>query len=79
MTIQHILAMKSESGEILLSDKSDDFMASFKGGKWIADDVFECADLEENFWHIRDNTEVLRLIAEAKTVLSQTETKAKAG
>lgn len=69
MTIKYILAMKSEDGEILLGDQTDDFMASFKDGRWIADDIFEFYDLEENFWHIQDDAEIHRLMAEARAAL----------
>ncbi len=71
MTIKHILAMRSDDGEISLFDESDKFMASFKDGQWIADDVFEFRDIEENFYHITDDAEVMRIIAEARSVLGR--------
>lgn len=66
MSIENLLAMQSDSGEILVSDKSDDFIASFRNGEWIADDVFEMEDLAENFYHILDETEVLNLLQVAR-------------
>lgn len=71
MTIKHILAMRSDDGEISLFDESDKFMASFNDGQWIADDVFEFRDIEENFYHITDDAEVMRIIAEARSVLGR--------
>lgn len=81
MTTEHILAMRSKNGDILLSDSKARFMASYKidKGLWIADDVFESSDLEYNFSHIDDDAEILRLIAEAIEALEQAEKKAKAG
>ena len=79
MSIDHVLAMKSENHEVLLFDESDEFQASFKNGGLIAGDVFEYTDLQENFWHIQDNNEVLRLLAEARASLGGTLKKAKAG
>jgi hypothetical protein len=72
VTIKHILAMRSDDGEISLYDETDHFMASFKDGKWVADDVFEFKDIEENFYHITDDAEVLRIIAEARSILGRT-------
>ena len=80
-TTKHILAMRSKNGDILLSDSKARFMASYKKdrGLWIADDVFECSDLEYNFSHIDDDAEVLRLMAEARVALGQPSKEAKAG
>lgn len=80
MDTEHILAMKSAgTGNIHLFDETDDFMASFYKGKWIADTVFDYADLQENFDHMTDDDEILRLLAEARAALGREEKKAKAG
>ena len=62
--------MKSDTGEISLFDDTDNFMASYKGGKWIADSVFEFRDIEQNFYHIEAADEVLQIMAEARKVLA---------
>lgn len=71
MTIKHILAMRSNDGEISLYDETDHFMASYKDGQWIGDDVFEFKDIEENFYHITDDLEVMRIISEARSILGR--------
>ena len=71
MTIKHILAMKSDSGELSLYDQTDDFSASFKGGEWINDSVFEFRDLEQNFFHIDDDSEIRQIMNEARSALGK--------
>ena len=65
--MHHILAMKSSSGEILIADQTDNFCASFRDGKWIADDIFGSEELFENFQHIQDEEESMRILAEARS------------
>lgn len=69
--IKHILAMRSDTGELSLFDETDNFMASYRGGKWIADDVFEMRDIEQNFYHIEDDKEVLKIMDEARKILGK--------
>ena len=69
--IEHIFAVSSDKGEILLYDATDKFIASLQNGAWFTGDVFHYLDLEENFFHIKDDDEVLRLLAEAREALRQ--------
>ncbi len=71
MSTEHILAMRSEYGEIYLYDETDSFFASFKNGKWVADLIFSADDLIDNFIHLGDDNEIERLLAEARTVLGK--------
>ncbi len=70
-TTKHILAMRSERGEISLFDRIDYFMASFKDGKWVADDIFDFDDVWENFRHLTDDQEIIQIMAEARAALGQ--------
>lgn len=74
MSTEHILAMRSEQGEIHLFDESDNFMADFKEGKWFCGTIFNFDDIWDNFEHISDDREVLRLLAEARAALDHTST-----
>jgi hypothetical protein len=71
MIIKHILAMKSAKGQILLFDREDEFIASFKDSQWLPYDVFEFDDLEYNFVHLENEKEILGLMEEARAALSQ--------
>jgi len=75
MDTEHILAMKSDSGNIHMFDETDDFIACFCDGKWVRRTVFSYSDLQENFRHMTDDAEILRLLAEARAALAQDSTK----
>lgn len=80
MNTEHILAMKSAAtGNIHLFDETDDFIASFHKGKWIPETLFDYADLQENFDHMTDDDEIMRLLAEARAALGQPLREARAG
>lgn len=71
---EHLSASRADDGRISVYDESDDFMASFVDGKWVADQLFRWTDLEENFKLIYDEDEVIRLIAEARAALKEAKT-----
>ncbi len=70
-TTKHILAMRSAHGEISLFDTFDKFMASFKDGKWINDDIFNFDDVWDNFEHMTDDDEIIKIMGEARSALGQ--------
>lgn len=71
---EHLSASRADDGRISVYDESDEFMASFLDGKWIADQLFRWTDLEDNFKLIYDEDEVIRLIAEARAALKESKT-----
>ncbi|MCA9805678.1 MAG: hypothetical protein KC777_27090 [Cyanobacteria bacterium HKST-UBA02] len=64
-----VLLQKSDSGEICLYDRRDNFHASFKNGTWVNDLVFQSYELEE-FNLISDQKEIETVLAEARTALN---------
>lgn len=64
----------SDDGRIFVFDGRDDFMASFSGGRWVADQLFVWADLEENFNQPENEAEILRILTEARIALGQPST-----
>ncbi len=71
MKMDHVLAMRSPDGEILIADQTDNFSASFRDSKWRYGDIFDSEDLFENFRHIEDDDEVLRILKEARSTLTR--------
>jgi len=65
-----VLLQKSDSGEICLYDRRDNFHASFKNGTWVNDVLFQSYELEE-FNLINDQREIETILAEARSALSQ--------
>lgn len=65
-----VLLQKSDSGEICLYDRRDNFHASFKNGAWVNDVLFQSYELEE-FNLINDQKEIETILAEARTALNQ--------
>lgn len=68
--MKNVLVQKSQRGDIALFDARDDFMASFKNGKWIDDSVFQPMELED-FTIIEDDDEVSRILEQARSMLGQ--------
>lgn len=66
--LKHILARRSKNGEISIFDETDNFLASFRDGHWIADDVFQYSDFD-HFTVIEDENEISKLITEARAAL----------
>ncbi len=79
MDTEHILAMRSHKDEILLFDETDKFKASFQNGKWIDATTFNFDDLWDNFDHMTNDDEIMRLMEEARAALGQPLKQAKAG
>lgn len=67
--IRHLQVLRSEEGKISLFDRTDNFIASYAGGVWVADDVFEFIELEQ-FSQV-DDSEALRLLSEARMALNR--------
>lgn len=70
MLADKVLLQRSDRGEIGLYDSRDKFHASFKNGQWINTLVFQDHELEE-FTLIRDDSEIDRVLAEARAVLNR--------
>lgn len=68
--VDHITASRSDAGDIFLFDSTDDFTASYKNGMWVNDQEFEFWELDELFYDITDDSEVLKLITEARSAVS---------
>lgn len=66
--LQKILVRKSDEGEISIFDETDNFLASYKDGKWVADDVFQYSDFDK-FTVITNEQEIAKLAAEARSAL----------
>lgn len=66
--LQNMLTRRSDKGEISIFDETDNFLDSFKAGKWIADDLFQYSNFD-NFIVIVDEHEISRLAAEARAAL----------
>lgn len=71
--VQNILVRRSDKGEISIFDEFDNFLASYKDGKWIADDVFQYSDFD-SFTVVEDNLEIERIAQEAMATLGQAPT-----
>jgi len=69
--IEQVNASRSDDGRISLYDDRDGFMASFQNGKWVDDQVFRWTDLDTNFSVIYDESEILKLLTEARAALQQ--------
>lgn len=69
MAIRHILASRSDDGRIYLFDSKDKFSASYKDGNWVSGQIFQFWETDEFFYDITDDTEVLKIIAEARLAL----------
>lgn len=68
--LNHVLIRKSERGDICLFDERDNLVASYKNGKWIADDVFEYDDFD-HFTVVTDEAEIEKLSADARRELNK--------
>ncbi|MBA3992557.1 MAG: hypothetical protein C0469_03450 [Cyanobacteria bacterium DS2.3.42] len=68
--MKDVLMQRSEKGEIAIYDRRDKFLASFKNGQWIGDDVFNFYELEE-FTVLYDDNEIVQVLAEARAALNQ--------
>lgn len=71
MSTSQVLALKSEKGEILLFDDTDSFLASFKNGSWVATDLFQFDDIEDNFSPVVDSQEIESLFKAARAALNK--------
>jgi hypothetical protein len=64
-----VLIRVSDEGEVSVFDGRDAFMASFRGGKWVDDLLFNSYELEE-FTILEDESEIARVLEEARNVLN---------
>lgn len=65
-----VILQRSENGQIHVFDRRDDFIASFKDGKWVGDLLFNSYELEE-FDLIEDEAEIEHVLAMARAALNQ--------
>jgi hypothetical protein len=65
-----VLIRRSDRGEISIYDRRDDFLASFKNGKWVDTDIFSSYELEE-FIILEDESEIASVLNEARTALDK--------
>jgi len=65
-----VLIRVSDKGDISVFDSRDDFTASFKGGHWINDLIFQFTELEE-FTIVEEEQEVVRILNEARSALGK--------
>lgn len=72
--LQNILVRRSNKGKIAIFDEVDNFLASYKDGKWIADDVFQYSDFDD-FTVVEDEHEISKLATEARNALGLLPTK----
>jgi hypothetical protein len=69
MLLDSVLLRRSDAGEVSLYDERDNFHASFKDGKWQFHCLFTDYELDD-FTIIEDETEIARMLAEARAALN---------
>jgi hypothetical protein len=68
--VKNVNVRKSDKAEISVFDRRDDFLASFRDGKWVADDLFEDWEYKE-FTILEDDNEITSLMFEARKALNK--------
>lgn len=67
--LEQISVCKSDDGRISVFDQRDNFMASFVDGRWVADQSFRWTDLEDNFYALDEESQIWRVLREAREAL----------
>ncbi len=68
--MKDVMIHRSDKGEIAIFDRRDDFIASCKGGKWAARNIFQLDEWEE-FTQLQDDREITLILSEARKALDK--------